>query len=125
MLKKVTAATLVEMRKAVLGKPCPICQEPMLDMKLCVVDHCHHTGEIRGVICRWCNAQLGKMENAANRAKRNLTLDEWLANAMLHRVGHTGLMYPTHLTDAEKAAKTAAKRKAAAVAKAAAKLKAK
>jgi Recombination endonuclease VII. len=125
MLKKIGAAALVEMRKAKLGCNCPICQEPMIDLKLMVVDHDHHTGEIRGVICRWCNAQLGKVENAANRAKRNLSVVTWLANAMMHRADHTGLMYPTHLTDAEKAAKTAAKRKAAAVAKAAAKLKAK
>lgn len=106
-----------------MGKTCPLCKEPFVDMKLVVVDHCHITGEIRGCLCRWCNSQLGKMENAAQRAKRGLTADEWLDNALLHRQKRTGLTYPTHLTDAEKTAKAAAKRKAVALAKAKAKMK--
>jgi Recombination endonuclease VII. len=98
---------------------CPICTKQMTELKNIVCDHDHHTGEIRGPLCRWCNAQLGKMENAANRAKRTITLDQWLDNAIAwRRKQHTGLMYPTHKTDAEKKEAAAAKRKKAAAARA-------
>lgn len=125
-MQKVNAAALVELRKQAIGKPCPLCQEPMLDMKLCVADHDHRTGEIRGCLCRNCNSMLGKVENAATRAKRGGTVQTWLAKAAGYvQEAKTGYMYPTHLTTAEKAAKAAAKRKASAAAKAAAKLKGK
>lgn len=118
-MRKLTNPGLLQMRKAALGKPCPLCHEPMTDLKLMVCDHDHKTGEIRGVICRWCNAQLGKVENAANRAKRELSVDEWLHNAMNWRdTAATGMMYPTHKTEAEKKEAAAAKRKKAAAAKA-------
>lgn len=102
-----------------MGCNCPLCNQPMTDLKLMVVDHDHKTGEIRGVICRWCNAQLGKMENAANRAKRELTIDDWLTNAMAWRsTARSGLIYPTHKSEAEKKEAAAKKRKATAAAKA-------
>ena len=102
-----------------MGCSCPLCNEPMVDLKLMVVDHDHVSGEIRGVICRWCNAQLGKVENSANRAKRQRTVDDWLDSAIeWRRKQHTGLMYPTHKTEAEKKAATAERRKKAAAAKA-------
>lgn len=102
-----------------MGCPCPLCNEPMVDLKLMVVDHDHVSGEIRGVICRWCNAQLGKVENSANRAKRQRTVDDWLDSAIeWRRKQHTGLMYPTHKTEAEKKAAMADRRKKAAAAKA-------
>lgn len=34
---------------------CKICNET----KLLVVDHCHNTGEVRGLICSHCNSVLG------------------------------------------------------------------
>lgn len=118
-MRKLTTPGLLQMRKAALGKPCPLCHEPMTDLKLMVCDHDHVTGEIRGVICRWCNAQLGKVENSANRAKRQRTVDDWLDSAIeWRRKQHTGLMYPTHKTEAEKKEAAAAKRKKAAAARA-------
>ena len=66
------------MRKAALNKPCPICTKPMVELKNIVIDHNHSTGEVRGCICRWCNANGGRAENAAIRAKRELTPVEWL-----------------------------------------------
>lgn len=68
-----------------------------------VLDHDHATGEVRGVLHRWCNGQLGKVENAAIRAKKTLTYDRWLANAVKHiQNNRVGLMYPSHKTDDEK-----------------------
>ena len=51
---------------------CAICQKP-IDLQVMgnksdyVVDHCHETGEIRGVLHRSCNAAEGKVVNAAGR----------------------------------------------------------
>lgn len=60
-----------------------------------VADHDHKTGLIRGVLCRNCNGMLGKVENAANRAKRKGSSLKWLENlvAYLKQVPAT-LLYP-------------------------------
>ena len=112
------------MRKAALNKPCPICTKPMTELKNIVIDHNHSTGEVRGCICRWCNANGGQAENAAIRAKRELTPVEWLTRwtEWIATAG-AGLLYPTHKTEAEKKEAAAAKRKKAAAAKAAAAMK--
>ncbi len=91
------------------GGVCCLCKEP-IDLaipKEGILDHDHHTGEVRGVLHRWCNGQLGKVEGAATRAKRNGTMIHWLANAVQHILENkTGLMYPSHKTEVEvKAAK--------------------
>jgi hypothetical protein len=39
------------------GRVCAICRRPS-KRQLCV-DHCHSTGKIRGLLCRWCNIALG------------------------------------------------------------------
>ncbi len=122
---KLKVEELVEMRRAAIGTPCPLCAELMLDMALCVVDHDHTSGEVRGVLCRWCNAQLGKAENAAKRAKRSLSVTEWLHNATRWTETGTGLMYPTHKSVAEKKEAAAKKRKTAAAKRAAQLMKAK
>lgn len=37
---------------------CPIC----LDREATVIDHCHETGKVRGLLCIRCNSVLGDME---------------------------------------------------------------
>ena len=39
---------------------CPICEESPDEL---VVDHCHDTGEVRGLLCRKCNAAIGQMHD--------------------------------------------------------------
>lgn len=97
------------------GGLCLLCKSE-IDLKVPkegVIDHDHATGEVRGILHRWCNSQLGKVENAAIRAKRGLTYQEWLRNAVTYiDESKTGLMYPTHKTEDEKrAAKNLAERK--------------
>lgn len=46
---------------------CPICNEVLHDV---VVDHCHTTGKVRGLLCRRCNAGLGNFDDCANTMLR-------------------------------------------------------
>lgn len=70
-----------------------------------VVDHCHRTGEIRGVLHRGVNTLLGNLEN--NRARAGLSDDVLFAKFLkgvlqyLH-TARTGVLYPTHKTEEEK-----------------------
>lgn len=92
------------------GHKCPLCQisfTRILPRNVCV-DHCHRTGYIRGVLCRNCNGILGKLENLATRAKKDLTQTQWLENAVKflkdNRVPSYPYIHPTHRTDKEKRA---------------------
>ena len=40
------------------NKKCQICEEP-LEPKKTVVDHCHTTGNVRGLLCYNCNNAIG------------------------------------------------------------------
>lgn len=101
--------------KSKQGGVCSVCLESISVQTMgnasdYVVDHCHTSGEIRGVLHRSCNAALGKIDNAAGR---------WGAKSMdyAHIVPYlrkvveyyerceaqgTGLMYPDHKTPEQK-----------------------
>jgi len=42
------------------GKTCDICKKKFEDIKSMVIDHCHTSRKIRGVLCQNCNHGLGK-----------------------------------------------------------------
>ena len=42
------------------GNRCEICRQP--DKEL-VVDHCHTTGKVRGLLCRQCNVGIGNLQD--------------------------------------------------------------
>ena len=80
-----------------------------------VVDHCHDTGLIRGVLHRGCNGALGKIENNITRwSKVGSDMDaiiEWMRKAVqYYDKGFHPVIYPDHKTKEEKA--LAAKQKA-------------
>lgn len=102
------------------GGVCPLCREP-IDLSIKgegVIDHCHETGEIRGLLHRSCNAALGKVDNAAGRwGAKDMSYSAiipWLEKMLeYYKQPGTGLMYHTHLTPEEKRLKrNAAARKA-------------
>ncbi len=48
---------MVESRLAAQNNKCAICHEPFDDTPC--ADHCHITGQKRGLLCRQCNFMLG------------------------------------------------------------------
>ena len=42
---------------------CAICKRPPYTKKGLVVDHCHRTGAIRGILCSRCNSALGLLDD--------------------------------------------------------------
>lgn len=40
---------------------CQICGKSKIDGVKLVIDHCHDTNELRGVLCRGCNVSLGQL----------------------------------------------------------------
>ena len=64
-LEKTYGLTLEEYNKMVDEQEgrCFLCGEEPSDVYgRLVVDHCHHTGEVRKLLCRMCNLYLSKLE---------------------------------------------------------------
>lgn len=59
---------------------CSICQRSFVDMssKLIHVDHCHDSGLVRGILCKYCNLGLGwfRTIEIVKRALDYLTIHE-------------------------------------------------
>ena len=93
-----------------------LCDLTEQEDKNCVLDHDHKTGRIRSVLCRNCNGIEGKVYNLANRAKRRLTVQQWLTRLLkyyeYHATDRTGLLHPTHKTEEEKKAERLKKARA-------------
>lgn len=80
---------------------CAICRLPLGKIAPFdpVLDHCHLTGAVRGVLHRCCNAVLGKIENGAKRygLQRIIDFAKGLGDYLdYHRKNQTGLVHPTH-----------------------------
>lgn len=53
------------------GDICPICQAAYgTETTEKCIDHCHETGEIRGIICNKCNIAAGMLKDDPQTAKR-------------------------------------------------------
>jgi len=82
---------------------CALCQEQIQEGQA-VLDHCHKTGQIRGVLHRGCNAFEGTLVNAL---PRNLITTQRLANIMTNLVAYQKqlkpILHPTYKTVEERA----------------------
>lgn len=69
--------------KPVAGKDfhCPVCNKtkPVLNNTSVVLDHDHHTGEIRGYICLACNTGMGQLKDDVNILQRAI---KWLRGTL-------------------------------------------
>ena len=45
------------------GYRCVICSRYLPEKGDLVMDHCHKTGQVRGLLCKWCNAGLGNFKD--------------------------------------------------------------
>lgn len=63
-LKHFYGLSLSEFEQMVLdqGGVCKICKKECPSGQRLSVDHCHETGKVRGLLCRGCNAHLGRIE---------------------------------------------------------------
>ncbi len=97
-MKYLAHSKLKEWRQANLPKKCPIFKCKVDDA---VVDHCHSTGLVRGVLHRQSNAWAGKIENSWKRFGQNnsdLTLPEALrALATYLEEARTDVLHPVGL----------------------------
>lgn len=124
--------TMLLLRKQ--NQLCPICGEK-IDVSTkgrgsdYALDHCHATGEVRGVLHRACNSAEGKIRHAVSRWGGCGNDEEKIVNFIINLgkylqdfkdgVRGTGLMYPDHKTPEQKAEADRIKRnKRAAVARA-------
>lgn len=109
------------------GGLCPLCGQP-IDLGIKgegVIDHCHDTGRIRGVLHRSCNAAEGKVSNAAARWGAKSASYEAIIRFLKATVAYleappTNMIYPMHKTPEEKAAAAKQKRRVREVSKRAA-----
>jgi hypothetical protein len=60
----ITTEDIARMEEA-QGWRCPICLTPLalLPSRLWVIDHCHSTGRVRGILCNVCNRGLGFLKD--------------------------------------------------------------
>ena len=106
-MQRLTYSAVPAYRSAILqkqGGKCALCKrKPAVPC----LDHCHSTGVNRGVLCRGCNALLGKIENDAARNGLSMpTLLSYLAAVPGYLVagqrGGLGTLHPTFKTEEEK-----------------------
>lgn len=95
------------------GMKCALSGMP-ITLEQAVTDHCHKTGEVRGVLHRGVNSMLGKIENHRKLAglSNDVDLARMLAGVvhyLCRKHDYAGVRYPTHKTAEEKRISTNAK----------------
>ena len=90
---------------------CPLCGTRILK-KDAVLDHCHESGHIRGVLHRQCNQIEGRVLQWVSRSGKNITPDELLKRMLDYWASDHSEhpLHPTHLTPKEKEIKSLRKR---------------
>jgi len=109
---KIKTKDIPEVKSRILkeqGYQCLLCKIDLrkVQSRNVCLDHCHKTGYVRGVLCRNCNGVLGKVENLATRAKKDLTHVMWLDHAVsflkdTSQAPAYDIIHPSHKTETQK-----------------------
>ena len=90
------------------GGICPLCNQHinLAEKGAAVMDHCHESGQVRGILHRSCNAAEGKVANAAGRwgakSMDYAAIVPWLEKLLAYlKKEPTEFIYPTHMTPDE------------------------
>ena len=67
----ITLQDVLDMKES-QGHTCKICGKPEGETALTkfIVDHCHDTNRVRGILCGKCNTALGHLEDDIDRLKK-------------------------------------------------------
>ena len=97
---------------AAQGGVCKLCHRPLKPADA-VLDHCHLHGHIRGVLHRWCNSTLGRIENWAHRSGlgREFFSAKCATYLQAHAIPVYQELHPTFKTPEEKVEAQRAKAK--------------
>jgi len=70
-LRRMYGTSLEEFNKLLFNQNncCKICNKEYTENKKFVIDHCHNTGKIRGILCNECNAAIGRLLDNSNLLK--------------------------------------------------------
>jgi len=126
-IRKLKASETAGIRRQLVvkqGHLCAVCGKPFTKLDDGVLDHCHKTGFIRGVLHRSCNSGEGKVRIKAQWSHKGVTPDEFLIGLgqylALHEKPKYQLIYHSHKTKDEKrlAVNAKARKKRAAAKKA-------
>lgn len=84
------------------GGICPLCKKPVHDDP--VLDHCHDTGKIRGVLHRQCNHAEGRIKDWIKRTGKDNDPVMFLKHLVMYltRTYDHNPTHPTHKTEVEK-----------------------
>ena len=108
-MKRIAVSAVPAIRekiKKAQGGLCAVCNKSFTKRDIPVLDHCHDTGAIRGVLHASCNGAEGKIKVKAFRGHTGVSptalvigLGKYLEH---HLTNRTNLIHPTHLTEDEK-----------------------
>ena len=92
---------------------CPLCEQ-YITPDTAVLDHCHKTGKIRGVLHRNCNSTEGRVRSARQRSgMTELAFENFLRNLYEYQTRtYRTCIHPTFRTPEEKVARRAKQAKA-------------
>ena len=68
-IKSMYKVSRIEAENLFAIKSCQICKEYLPNTKDRHVDHCHKSGEVRGVLCSGCNLALGHAKESVDNLK--------------------------------------------------------